>query len=119
MMLGIDIHRVENLILPMEITPERVTTEDINITTEINTAQMAIQEQQEPANDVSTHGYNLKKQPTRKSARVKGTNKRSHRSGRLYNNPLKTTCAHDTNAHECQTWTSKIWGKGNCSLLKY
>ena len=37
MMLAIDIHRVENLILPMEITPERVTTEDINITTEMNT----------------------------------------------------------------------------------
>ena len=37
----------ENSTTDNEMTPERITIEDINITTEMNTSQMAIQRQQE------------------------------------------------------------------------
>jgi len=53
---------------------DRIAIEDINIMTEMNTSQMAI-EQEEGVNieETPTHGYNLRRQPTRNANRVSMT----------------------------------------------
>ena len=66
---------MDNNIIPTEAEEEeesndRITIEDINITTEMNTSQLAIQEEseehgQEATENVPTHGYNLRKRPTK------------------------------------------------------
>lgn len=45
-----------------------MTIEDINIMTEMNTSQLAIQQQEQQESndqDIVTHGYNLRKRPTK------------------------------------------------------
>ena len=55
-----------------EESEDRITIEDTNITTEMSTSQLAIQEQHKqdvteniPAENVLAHGYNLRKRLTR------------------------------------------------------
>jgi len=49
----------------------RITIDDINIVTEMNTSQMAIQqEEQEQDNHVPAHTYNLRRCPTKRNDRI-------------------------------------------------
>jgi len=52
---------------PMEDPYEDwITIDDINIVTEMNTLQMAIQQAEENQKQTQTHGYNLRAQPTKR-----------------------------------------------------
>jgi len=44
---------------------DRITIDNINIVTEMNTLQMAIQHVEENQDQVCTHGYNLRERPTK------------------------------------------------------
>jgi len=51
----------------------RITIDDINIVTEMNTSQMAIQQEeqeQEQDNHIPAHTYNLRRRPTKRNKRV-------------------------------------------------
>jgi hypothetical protein len=94
----------EDNTLDDDTTPERITIEDINITTDMNTSQMAIPAQQQQNDDVPTHGYNLRKTSNQEGKKsVHGTNRTNHRSGRLCNTTSQTTCLCDIYTDECQT----------------
>ena len=43
----------------------RITIDDINIITEMNTSHMATQQEEEQDSSVPTHGYNLRERPTK------------------------------------------------------
>jgi len=52
-----------------DLYKNRITIDDINIVSEMNTSQMAIQEE-EQNNGVPTHVYNLRRRPTKRSGRI-------------------------------------------------
>ena len=45
---------------------DQITIDDINIVTEMKTSQMATQQEEEQDSNVPTHGYNLRKHPTKR-----------------------------------------------------
>ena len=47
-----------------------MTIDDINVVTEMNTSQLATQQEEEQHNDVSTHGYNLRELPTKRKEQI-------------------------------------------------
>ena len=93
----------ENSTTDNEMTPERITIEDINITTEMNTSQMAIQRQQELTEDVPMHGYNLRRHLTKQEDRVSmaQTGEITGVEG-IYDNKSQTTCTCHANTDERQ-----------------
>ena len=57
-----------------ESSDKRITIEEINIVTEMNTSQLAIQEQNgNTENEATVHGYNLWKHPTKSTEKISQT----------------------------------------------